>query len=394
MFEIFISCKDTDINGQETIDLKVARQVAALLEKNNYKVFLSADSLPKLGASDYQKAINDALDECPILIVVTSCKEYADSRWVRYEWSSFYNEHLSGRKDANIFTVTINMPISELPLTLRNLQCFKHDSELDRLLETVKSILGKRDTSNQTDKKDIMDKELQSGGIELVKMLAEQGNADAQNSLGVCYNEGSGVEQSYIEAFKWFKKSAENNYPGGQYNLALCYTYGRGTIENPIEAFKWFKLSAEAGLKEAQYSLGVCYDNGLGVEEDEKEAFKWFLASANQGYLEAIYQVGYFYFNGKGVEEDVLEAGKWLLKAASQGHGRAQKLVGDMYFKGKGLEQSYQKAVYWYEKAEEQIPGIASMHLGLMYGKGLGVEVDAEKGARYLEKAAERLLKK
>jgi TPR repeat protein len=43
--------------------------------------------------------------------------------------------------------------------------------------------------------------------------LAEQGNALAQNSLGVMYVEGKGVSQDYDEAIRWFRKAADQDSP-------------------------------------------------------------------------------------------------------------------------------------------------------------------------------------
>lgn len=39
--------------------------------------------------------------------------------------------------------------------------------------------------------------------------LAQQGNSDAQNQLGIRYFNGTGTEQDYAEAIKWFHKAAE-----------------------------------------------------------------------------------------------------------------------------------------------------------------------------------------
>ncbi len=38
---------------------------------------------------------------------------------------------------------------------------------------------------------------------------AEQGDAQAQLNLGVCYWNGNGVAKDYAEAVKWFRKAAE-----------------------------------------------------------------------------------------------------------------------------------------------------------------------------------------
>ena len=39
---------------------------------------------------------------------------------------------------------------------------------------------------------------------------AEQGNANAQNNLGVAYHNGNGVEQDKNKAIYWFRKACEN----------------------------------------------------------------------------------------------------------------------------------------------------------------------------------------
>ena len=46
--------------------------------------------------------------------------------------------------------------------------------------------------------------------FEEYKTKAEQGDAVAQNSLGYCYYNGKGVEQSYAEAVKWWRLAAQN----------------------------------------------------------------------------------------------------------------------------------------------------------------------------------------
>jgi len=47
------------------------------------------------------------------------------------------------------------------------------------------------------------------------KPLAEQGHDDAQYKLGKLYREGLGVEQNYIEAYKWYYIVAKKGYGGG-----------------------------------------------------------------------------------------------------------------------------------------------------------------------------------
>ena len=47
---------------------------------------------------------------------------------------------------------------------------------------------------------------------ECFRKAAEQGHAEAQYNLGICYEDGDGVEWSYTEALKWYSKAAEQGH--------------------------------------------------------------------------------------------------------------------------------------------------------------------------------------
>lgn len=108
---------------------------------------------------------------------------------------------------------------------------------------------------------------------ELVK-LAEDGNAEAQSKLGICYEFGKGVTQSYSEAVKWYQKAAEQGNAEAQANLGVCYQNGNGVTQSYSKAVELYRKSADQGNPIGQNNLGLCYDNGLGVEQSYKEAVK------------------------------------------------------------------------------------------------------------------------
>ena len=49
-----------------------------------------------------------------------------------------------------------------------------------------------------------------SDPVKRYRKAAEQGDAEAQNRLGVCYEYGKGVPQDYQEAVKWYRKAVEH----------------------------------------------------------------------------------------------------------------------------------------------------------------------------------------
>jgi len=110
---------------------------------------------------------------------------------------------------------------------------------------------------------------------ELVRPLAEKGDAEAQYFLGTLYIEGTGVEQSDATAFLWFQRAANQGNAAAQYNLGASYATGAGVAKSDVEAAKWFRRAADQGMAFAQLNLGLLYAAGNGVPQDDVEAFKW-----------------------------------------------------------------------------------------------------------------------
>ena len=112
---IFLSAKSEDYAP--------ASRVYSSLTEQGFSVFFSDQTLPRRGNSDYRREIDKALEQAKHLVVVTSRKEYVESRWVEAEWGSFINEKRSGRKDGNIIVLLAgSMKISDLPISLRSFE--------------------------------------------------------------------------------------------------------------------------------------------------------------------------------------------------------------------------------------------------------------------------------
>jgi hypothetical protein len=85
--------------------------------------FFSDETLAQRGESDYAAAINAALDTAQILVILATSADDFRSGWVDYEWKSFLNEILSGRKpNGQIFSLLSGVQVAELPFALRSRQ--------------------------------------------------------------------------------------------------------------------------------------------------------------------------------------------------------------------------------------------------------------------------------
>ena len=225
--------------------------------------------------------------------------------------------------------------------------------------------------------------------VKWYKLAAEQGDSDAQVNLGLCYENGNGEKQSFEESVKWNQLAAEQGNAYGQGNLGLCYDLGLGVKQDYDKAVKWYRLAAEKGNADAQNNLGTCYRDGTGVERSDEEAARWFRLSADQGNAYGQGNLGWCYENGIGTKQNYEEAVKWYRLAAEQGDSAAQNNLGVCYCNGNGVEQSYIEAVKWFKLAAEQGHMDAQYNIGRCYEYGNGVEQSYEEAAKWYQLAAD-----
>jgi TPR repeat protein len=156
-----------------------------------------------------------------------------------------------------------------------------------------------------------------------LKILAENGDAKAQNNLGYMYLKGIGVEINHRKAFNWYRKAAMQDVAEAQHSLGYIYTEGLGTEAVPALALKWYRLAAEQGLAEAQFNLAYMYENNIGIRRNNREVLFWYEQAAHQGSLAAQHKLGSMYLEGNGVEQDLLKAYAWFGVAVAGGHEQA-----------------------------------------------------------------------
>lgn len=100
---------------------------------------------------------------------------------------------------------------------------------------------------------------------------AENGNAEAQFKLGWNYYLGAaGFDENEDEAAKWFLKAAEQGHAEAQNYIGMCYRYGEGVPKNYAKAESWLLKSAAQGYDGAYFSLGLFYK-----DDNKDEAIYW-----------------------------------------------------------------------------------------------------------------------
>jgi TPR repeat protein len=111
---------------------------------------------------------------------------------------------------------------------------------------------------------------------------AQAGHAEAQRTLGYCYQTGFSVPQDMKKAAEWYSKAAERGNVLAQNALGDCCANGKGVTKDMKQAVDWYKKAAERGYVVAQNNLGECYRKGVGVPRDYVNAAVWFKL-ANRG---------------------------------------------------------------------------------------------------------------
>ena len=105
----------------------------------------------------------------------------------------------------------------------------------------------------------------------------------SQNSLGVHYRDGTGVDVDHERAFRWFLKSANNGCVFGMNNIAHAYRFGQGTIVNFDYARGWYEEAVKLDYGIAMINLGDMYSLGLGVKKDINTAKRYYIQAQEKG---------------------------------------------------------------------------------------------------------------
>lgn len=103
-----------------------------------------------------------------------------------------------------------------------------------------------------------------------LRQKAIAGDTVAILEVARCYAKGKGVKRNDVEAMMWYGKVARQGNPEAanwfrdlaekgsaqaQYNLGVCYENGEGVEKDTFEAMKWYRIASEQGHKDAETAL-------------------------------------------------------------------------------------------------------------------------------------------
>jgi TPR repeat protein len=73
----------------------------------------------------------------------------------------------------------------------------------------------------------------------------------------VRYAKGDGVPKDVAEAAKWHRKAAEQGDADAQFTLGVMYASGEGVVKDTVEAHAWWNVASALGHERAKKGLGL-----------------------------------------------------------------------------------------------------------------------------------------
>jgi len=152
---------------------------------------------------------------------------------------------------------------------------------------------------------------------------ADAGDSDAQFKVGLAYDSGNGAPSSSDKAKKYYRMAAEQGLAEAQNSLGSMYQ----AEKNYAEAKTWYERAFAQNHPMATNSLGYLYDLGLGVPQDRNKGFELYSQAADLGWAEAMWSIAVMYGGGQIGKPDLFAACKWAVRAQKYSNNKTIKLT-------------------------------------------------------------------
>ena len=101
--------------------------------------------------------------------------------------------------------------------------------------------------------------------VDCFRKAAYLGSAWGVCNLGICMEQGNGVEADPVQAFWLYQQAVEMGSLNAVCCLGMCYQYGIGTAPDAKQAAELYCKAAEYGSPRGQMLLVRAFHDGIGV---------------------------------------------------------------------------------------------------------------------------------
>ncbi len=130
-------------------------------------------------------------------------------------------------------------------------------------------------------------KEDVQGGVQLLKLAAALGHAEAAQSLATAMAQGELGEISASQVCALYRMAAEQGEPNGLAGYGYCLMTGRGCEADAARGELLLHRAAESGARWANQALASAWFNGFGVAPDVRRAVNALGEEAAMGSVHA-----------------------------------------------------------------------------------------------------------
>ena len=174
-YDVFICYKETDEQGDRTVDSLIAQDVYTALTEKGYRVFFSRISLEDKLGQEYEPYIFAALHSARVMLAFGTSYENYDAVWVKNEWSRFLSLMAKGEKKT-LIPCYKDLDAYDMPKEFQRLQAqdMGKVGAMQDLVRGVEKIIGKKTEPTQPPQQ-IVQQIVQGGGPNVAALL-ERGN--------------------------------------------------------------------------------------------------------------------------------------------------------------------------------------------------------------------------
>ena len=183
-YDIFICYKETDENGDRTIDSVMAQNVYDALTTKGYRVFFSRITLEDKLGQEYEPYIFAALNSSKVMLAFGTNYDYYNAVWVKNEWSR-YLKLMATDKSKKLIPCYKDIDAYDIPKEFKHLQAQdfgKVGAEQD-LIRGVDKILHSGDGSNATSENPLSGANVQDIQVAVASAVAANTGANVDTLL-------------------------------------------------------------------------------------------------------------------------------------------------------------------------------------------------------------------
>lgn len=218
---------------------------------------------------------------------------------------------------------------------------------------------------------------------------------DGTALLGYLYLYGIHVEQDIPKALELLRGVITTSKYANTL-LGICYEEGVGVEVNLEKAASLYKQARIMGCLDGIYRLGLLFEKGIGVKkQDLSIAHKLFTIASEAGLAEARLHIVRYYMHGKGVKKDVVRAFEMILAILTDSPGNVGKQTtadanaeaGAMMLLFTSPPSDAKRGIKELEIACTMKSPKAYIYLSIAYAKGVGVEPNINTARGFLNQA-------